>query len=236
MADKTAWHRASEWPGGPRDLMAAEIIHHHDIAWSQGRDQELLEPGEEAFAIDRPIEYIWGDETVTAQTGDEGERFAWPMRDLCDQSLPRGQRPCNRVIFVFAQVSSRKISRAAETAPCERHRRDPVRWRVGFFEAKTNMVEEVPDAVVADFDPAFGQLGQEFATRDVGLLRYPSSYPRLLVGQREWLLASHRQRRGSAGFHGPLGPANRRGVAHVKTPRCLRPAHAASHRGNDALT
>jgi hypothetical protein len=40
------------------------------------------------------------------------------------------------------------------------------------------MVEEVPDAVVADFDPAFAQLGQEFATSDVGLLRDPSSYPR----------------------------------------------------------
>ena len=70
------------------------------------------------------------------------------------------------------------------------------------------MVEEVPDAVIADFDPAFGQLGQEFATRDVGLLRDPGSYPPLLVGQREWLLASHRQRRGTSGLRGPLGPAN----------------------------
>jgi hypothetical protein len=54
--------------------------------------------------------------------------------------------------------------------------------------------------------------------------------------QREWLLACHRQRRGSAGFRGPLGPANGRGVAHVKTPRCLRPADPASHRSNHALT
>jgi hypothetical protein len=37
--------------------------------------------------FDRPIEYSWGDETITAQTGDEGPPFAWSMRDFRDQSL-----------------------------------------------------------------------------------------------------------------------------------------------------
>ena len=68
-------------------FVAAEVVHDHDVAQSQRRCQELLDPGEEAFTIDRTIEHAWSGEAVTAQGGDECEGLAWPMRDLRDQSL-----------------------------------------------------------------------------------------------------------------------------------------------------
>lgn len=70
--------------------MAAEIVHHHDIAGPQGWNEELLDPGEEAFAVDWPIEQAGGDDAVAAQARDEGECLARPVRHLRDQSLASG--------------------------------------------------------------------------------------------------------------------------------------------------
>jgi hypothetical protein len=67
--------------------VAAEVVHHHDVACPQRRRQELVDPGEEAFAINRSIEHAGSGKAVTAQAGDEGEGLAWPVRDLREQSL-----------------------------------------------------------------------------------------------------------------------------------------------------
>src|SRR5579863_4551221 len=96
-----------------------------------------------------------------------------------------------------------------------RRQRDPVRWRAGFFKAATNLVEEMPDTVMADLDPALVQVRQQFAPGDIRLLRDADPYRRLFMGQRERLLAAHRQRRGTADLgHASLdhasGPADRR--------------------------
>jgi hypothetical protein len=55
--------------------MDREVVEHHDIAWSQGRDQHLFDVGEEARTIDRPIEDGGGTEALETQRGDHGVRF-----------------------------------------------------------------------------------------------------------------------------------------------------------------
>jgi hypothetical protein len=39
--------------------VAAEIVHHDDVALSQRRDQHVLNIDPEAFAIDWPVEHPW---------------------------------------------------------------------------------------------------------------------------------------------------------------------------------
>jgi hypothetical protein len=38
------------------DLVRLEVVHHHDIAWAQGRRERLLDIGKEARAVDRAVE------------------------------------------------------------------------------------------------------------------------------------------------------------------------------------
>src|SRR5882757_7494655 len=110
-------------------------------------------------------------------------------------------------MLVFAQVSSMKINRPAPTLfwccfHCRRRRATSARscslaCRL-FFKAQANVVDEMPDTVIADFDPTFLQFRQQFASGDVRLLFNTSSYPCFFIGQREGLLTAHRQRRRAA--------------------------------------
>ena len=70
--------------------MTTKVVHHDDVAWPQGRDQELLDPGEEAVRIDRSVEQARRGQAVAAQSGNEGERFASSLRHLGDQTLASG--------------------------------------------------------------------------------------------------------------------------------------------------
>jgi hypothetical protein len=72
------------------------------------------------------------------------------------------------------------------------------------------MVQEMPDTVITDLDPALVQFRQQFAAGEIGLLRDAGTYPCLFVGEREGLLAAHRQRRRTAGLGLAFGPADRR--------------------------
>lgn len=109
-----------------------------------------------------------------------------------------------------------KINRPAATLfwccrHCRRRRATAARscslaWRL--FKAETNVVKEVPGAVIADVDPALVQLRQQFAAGEIGLLRDAGTYPCLFVGEREGLLAAHRQCRRTAGLGLAFGPAD----------------------------
>ena len=53
--------------GGDRlSLVAAEVVENDDVAGPQGRDQDLLDIGSEAFTIDRAIEDTGGGELIEA--------------------------------------------------------------------------------------------------------------------------------------------------------------------------
>ena len=47
-------------------LVAAEIVEHHNVARTEGRDQRLLDPGAEALAVNRAIEQTRGFHAVAA--------------------------------------------------------------------------------------------------------------------------------------------------------------------------
>ena len=52
-------------------FMAAEIVHDDDVTRLQLRDEDLLNIGAEAFAVDRAVEQARCGETVTAQCAKE---------------------------------------------------------------------------------------------------------------------------------------------------------------------
>src|SRR5258708_14532753 len=147
-------------------------------------------------------------------------------------------------MLVFAQVSSMKINRAAGILfwcrfHCRRRRATSARscslaCRL-FFKAETNVVNEMPDTVIADLNTALVQLRQQFASGDIRLLFNTSPYPCLFTGQREGLFAAHRQRRRTARFGLASGPADRRGVAHLIMRRRSLPAHAGGDGGDNAF-
>lgn len=61
--------------------MAAEIVHYHDVSWSEAWHQDLLDVTEEAFAVDRAIEDARRCHPVNPQGCEEGERLPVAMRN-----------------------------------------------------------------------------------------------------------------------------------------------------------
>jgi hypothetical protein len=63
-------------------LVRPEIVHDDDLAWRVRRGQNLLDIGEEAFAIDRPPNHAWGGNAVMAQGGQETQRPPASVRQI----------------------------------------------------------------------------------------------------------------------------------------------------------
>jgi hypothetical protein len=82
-------------------LVAAKVVHDDDVARAQGWDEELLHPGEEALAVDRPVEDAGRVDAVVTKGSDEGE----------------GAPAAVRVMLVLAQVSSMKTRRRGSSRP-----------------------------------------------------------------------------------------------------------------------
>lgn len=61
--------------------MDAEIVHDDDIAGREGRDEELLNPGEEGDAVHRALQDERGGQAIETQPGDEGGRVPEAVRD-----------------------------------------------------------------------------------------------------------------------------------------------------------
>ena len=53
-------------------LVRAEIVEDHDVAGLEGRDEELLDIGAKAFAVDWAVEQTRRVDTVIAQSGKKG--------------------------------------------------------------------------------------------------------------------------------------------------------------------
>jgi len=56
-------------------LVAAEVVHDHDVAGQERGHEELLDIGGEELAVDRPVEHTWCVDAVMAKRGKEGQRF-----------------------------------------------------------------------------------------------------------------------------------------------------------------
>jgi hypothetical protein len=68
-------------------LVAAEIVHHDDVAFAQGRRKLLLDIGAEAFAVDRPVEDTRRRKLVAAQRPEKGQRAPVAVRSEAAQAL-----------------------------------------------------------------------------------------------------------------------------------------------------
>ncbi len=66
--------------------MASEVVHDDDVAGLEGRHELLLDIGEEADAVDRPVEDKGRGELVTAQRREEGHGLPVAMGRVAVQT------------------------------------------------------------------------------------------------------------------------------------------------------
>jgi hypothetical protein len=66
-------------------FVRGQIVHHHDVVRLQGRHQDLLDIGQEQIGIDGAIEDRGCDQTILAQSGDEGGCLPVAVRAGIDQ-------------------------------------------------------------------------------------------------------------------------------------------------------
>lgn len=68
-------------------LVAAKIIEDDDVARLQRWNQNLIDIGPEALAVDWTIENPWGLDAITSQGGEEGHCLPVTVWDLCREPL-----------------------------------------------------------------------------------------------------------------------------------------------------
>ena len=103
-------------PSHGLSLVGAKVVEDHDVARLKGRDEELLDVGEKAFAVDgrrtgRALD------AVVAQRGEESRGLPAAVRNLVDEPLALRRPPRRRVILVLVQVSSMKTNRLGSMRP-----------------------------------------------------------------------------------------------------------------------
>jgi ribosome-binding protein aMBF1 (putative translation factor) len=69
------------------DFMSGRIAHDDDVASSERRNQELLQPGQEDCAIHRLVDHEGRRDRAVAQSRHESRRLPTAARRLSDQSL-----------------------------------------------------------------------------------------------------------------------------------------------------
>ena len=70
-----------------RPLVAAEVVHHHDVTRPQLRHQRLLHPSLENHTVDRAVDHKGGDDAAAAHAGDQRGGLPMAMRHRHAQAL-----------------------------------------------------------------------------------------------------------------------------------------------------
>lgn len=68
------------------DLVAAEIVHDHDVTRSQGGREMLFDPAAKEFAVDRTVNDQRRGQSRDSQGGQKGGGLPVSMRDVTDQA------------------------------------------------------------------------------------------------------------------------------------------------------
>ena len=122
--------------------MTAEIVHDDDVAGAEGGHQELLDIGAKAGAVDRPVDDAGGGDAVVAQGRQKGQGVPATVRHLGDQPraaaaapVPAGHVGLGPGLVDKHQAPGVKPALMAPSTGSGggRCRRDPARWRAGFF-------------------------------------------------------------------------------------------------------
>lgn len=72
-------------------LVAAEVVEDHHVAGLQGGTQKLPHPGQEQFAIHRPVGDQGRGQSIVPQTRKKRGRLPIAIRGRCDASLSSGR-------------------------------------------------------------------------------------------------------------------------------------------------
>lgn len=85
--------------------MGAEIVHDHDVAGLQGRDENLFDIEQKTLGIDRAVEAPGRFDPIPPQSGDEGHGVPVAERHLSGQALAR----TGSVFFVCEPCATHEI-------------------------------------------------------------------------------------------------------------------------------
>ena len=68
--------------------MAAEIVHHHHVAWGKLGNENLFHVGLERRGVDRAVEYHGCDHAGGSKAGDKGGSLPVAVRHADPQAFP----------------------------------------------------------------------------------------------------------------------------------------------------
>lgn len=63
------------------DLVGGQIVHDNDVAWAQGWRQHLLDPGEEALSVHRPVQKHRCNKARERESADKSDGFPMTVRN-----------------------------------------------------------------------------------------------------------------------------------------------------------
>jgi hypothetical protein len=90
-----------------RDLVGGQIVHNDDITWAQCGDQHLLDPGQEALSVHRPVEKHRRNEARKRETADKGD------------GLPMTVRNCGAATLAFQGPAAKPRHLRRKAAPID---------------------------------------------------------------------------------------------------------------------
>ena len=67
--------------------MSRQVVHDNNVAWCQGRAENLLDIGQEGAPVHRTVEDHGSGHAAQAQAGHEGRGLPMPMRNTGAQPL-----------------------------------------------------------------------------------------------------------------------------------------------------
>src|ERR1700722_8913912 len=165
-----------------------------------------------------------------------------PKGALATRRAPLAHRPWERVMLVFAQVSSMNTSRLGSIVAWRAFHRSRRLATSGrscsearrlFFERHAFMVKKMPERIIADHQAAVGQLLEQSPQREIRLLGDPRQNPIPLARHKVRPVAAHFQRSRTANGALSLRPLHNAGDAdHERLghrPAGLARRHSPNH-------
>ena len=162
-------------PADRRTLVTRQIVHDDDVAGGQRRDEDLLDVGEEARAVDRTIEDGGRGKARHAERGEKRRRMPPPIGRVVGDARAVESTPI-AAYEIRAPLSSRNTSRvgsSAGAAACQAVRASAMSAR-SCSDARTVFFKSEPEPLHGAADRGqTGRRGQcllQFRQRAIGLL------------------------------------------------------------------